>query len=106
MRLFFWVWTMKEAYTKALGLGLGFDFSRIEYDVPRETLTVDGAVPPGWQITKFEIAHGRDAYQGVAARYVGGDTATAIVSRESQEAGWLVEYGAAEFVTRAIAELH
>ncbi|TIB69252.1 4'-phosphopantetheinyl transferase [Wallemia mellicola] len=28
------LWTLKEAYTKALGFGLGFDFSRVAYEFP------------------------------------------------------------------------
>lgn len=28
------LWTLKEAYTKALGFGLGFDFSRVAYRFP------------------------------------------------------------------------
>ncbi|KLO15657.1 hypothetical protein SCHPADRAFT_812906, partial [Schizopora paradoxa] len=30
LRYLFIIWTLKEAYTKALGLGMGFDFRRIE----------------------------------------------------------------------------
>ncbi|KAI9448299.1 hypothetical protein H4582DRAFT_79355 [Lactarius indigo] len=29
---FYLIWTIKEAYTKAIGLGLGFDLQRIEYE--------------------------------------------------------------------------
>lgn len=99
---------MKEAYTKALGLGLGFDFSRIEYDVARETLTVDGETPLGWQFIKFELGNERngeqEAYQGVAARYTGGNV-TDISAQDSKCGNWLVHYDAAAFVTRAIQEL-
>jgi len=108
VRLFFWIWTMKEAYTKALGLGLGFDFSRIEYNATRETLTIDGETPLGWQINKFEIQNERngeqEAYQGVAAKFIGGDL-TVISTPDSKEGNWLVHYDAANFVTRAIQEL-
>lgn len=108
VQLFFWIWTMKEAYTKALGLGLGFDFSRIEYDVARETLTVDGETPLGWQFIKFELGNERngeqEAYQGVAARYTGGNV-TDISAQDSKCGNWLVHYDAAAFVTRAIQEL-
>lgn len=52
----FLLWTLKEAYTKALGLGLGFDFSRIEYDFDNRTLEIDGRAPVGWRIRTMEIA--------------------------------------------------
>lgn len=104
IRRFFWIWTMKEAYTKALGLGLGFDFRRIEYNLPTNILTVDGEVPKGWQLIKFEIDHKQDSYQGVAARFVGGDE-TVVVPHASQGADWLVHYDAASFVCLAIEEL-
>jgi 4'-phosphopantetheinyl transferase len=51
----FLLWTLKEAYSKALGLGLGFDFSRIEYDFPSQNLRVDGTTPHGWDLRIFDV---------------------------------------------------
>ena len=95
---------MKEAYTKALGLGMGFDFRRIEYNPQTDTMTVDGGIPKGWQLIKFEIVHQRDMYQGVAAKFVGGDE-TLVLPRSSQSADWLVHYDAASFVCQAMKVL-
>jgi 4'-phosphopantetheinyl transferase len=95
---------MKEAYTKALGLGLGFDFHRIEYDLLTNILTVDGKIPKGWQLIKFEVGHDHDMYQGVAARFVGGDE-TAVLHHSDQAADWLVRYDAASFVSNAMKQL-
>jgi len=103
LRRFFWIWTMKEAYTKALGLGMGFDFKRIEYDVAKNILTVDGSIPKGWQLVKFEIDHGMDVYQGVAANFIGGNE-TIVLSRFSESTN-LVRYDATTFVLRALDEL-
>ncbi|EGO01734.1 hypothetical protein SERLA73DRAFT_177190 [Serpula lacrymans var. lacrymans S7.3] len=101
LRRFFWIWTMKEAYTKALGLGLGFDFCRIEYDAVSDTLTIDGQIPKGWQFVKFQLTHDGALYQGVAARLVGGHGTE--ISNISQQR--LSHYSAACFVKRAIKEL-
>jgi 4'-phosphopantetheinyl transferase len=103
LRRFFWIWTMKEAYTKALGLGMGFDFKRIEYDVAKNILTVDGSIPKGWQLVKFEIDHGMDVYQGVTANFIGGNE-TIVLSRFSESTN-LVRYDATTFVLRALDEL-
>jgi 4'-phosphopantetheinyl transferase len=95
---------MKEAYTKALGLGMGFDFGRIEYNLSTDVLTVDGEIPKGWELIKFEVVCERDMYQGVAARFVGGDR-TLVLPPSSQSEDWLVHYDAASFVCQAIEEL-
>jgi len=93
---------MKEAYTKALGLGLGFDFCRIEYNVVEEKMTIDGQIPKGWQFLKFEINHGGALYEGVVARLVGGHSTE--ISNISDQC--LSHYDAASFVKRAIEELN
>jgi len=51
----FLLWTLKEAYSKALGLGLSFDFSRMDYDFNSQTLRVDGEIPSGWDIRIFDL---------------------------------------------------
>jgi 4'-phosphopantetheinyl transferase len=95
LRRFFWIWTLKEAYTKALGLGLGFDFRRIEYNIPENIVKVDGAIPKGWQFCKFELLDDLDLYQGVVAEFVGGDEAAAILQPSSE---WLTTFKADAFL--------
>ena len=99
--LFFWMWTLKEAYSKALGLGLGFDFARIEYNIHEGVVLVDGKVPKGWHFTKFELSVGDDRYQGVVAEFFGGDRTEIVMA----EPNWLVQYSAQDFVQAAIHEL-
>ncbi|CAE6522174.1 unnamed protein product [Rhizoctonia solani] len=70
------MWTVKEAYTKALGEGLGYDFARIEYDVLNEKVAVDGKPPSGWEIVSFLAKHATDTYVISTARHIGGDQVT------------------------------
>lgn len=102
LRRFFWMWTLKEAYTKALGLGLGFDFSRIEFDVVNRTVRVDGAVPEGWAFRMFVIADGQDIYEGVVAQYV-GEGPTTVVHEETND--WLTVQDAVTFTENALKVL-
>ncbi|KJA24502.1 hypothetical protein HYPSUDRAFT_1074753 [Hypholoma sublateritium FD-334 SS-4] len=99
LRRFFWMWTLKEAYTKALGLGLGFDFSRVEFDVVNRVVRVDGVVPEGWAFRMFVIADGQDVYEGVVAEYVGG-VPTTVVHEETN--GWLTVQDAVAFTENAL----
>lgn len=103
LRRFFWMWTLKEAYTKALGLGLGFDFARVEFDVKTRKVRIDGEMPVGWRFSMFVINVGEDLYEGVVAEYLGGSDNE--VMTEFQEHGWLKRYDAASFVKKAIDEL-
>ncbi|KAJ7781477.1 hypothetical protein B0H16DRAFT_1659036 [Mycena metata] len=92
---FFWMWTAKEAYTKALGLGLGFDFRRVEFDPVLDVLRVDGIAPKGWRFDKFK---------GVVAEFVGGNTDCVVIS-ESSPQEWLSVLDATSFIENAIQEL-
>ncbi|KAJ7095175.1 hypothetical protein B0H15DRAFT_775098 [Mycena belliarum] len=100
---FFWVWTVKEAYTKALGLGLGFDFRRLEFDPVLNLFRVDGAAPKGWQLTKFNVFQATDVYQGVVAEFVGRDVT--LVIPESSPHEWLTILDATSYIQNAVQQL-
>ena len=87
---------------------MGFDFSRIEYDVPSDTVRIDGSVPRGWEFLRFELRNelsgGRlEEYVGVVARYIGGETETRV--RAASNDGWLRVYEATVFLRDSINEL-
>jgi 4'-phosphopantetheinyl transferase len=75
IRHIFLLWTLKEAYTKALGLGLGFDFKRIDYNIAQNSVSIDGRPAQGWHFLFFVVQEqgSADVYQGVVARWVGGE---------------------------------
>lgn len=99
LKRFFWMWTLKEAYTKALGLGLGFDFSRIEFDVLNKVVKVDGQIPEGWRFNMFVIEDGEDPYQGIVAEYIGG-VPTEVIEEGSKD--WLKVKEAVSFTENAV----
>ncbi|KAI0773881.1 hypothetical protein C8Q74DRAFT_1267188 [Fomes fomentarius] len=111
LRRFYLIWTLKEAYTKALGLGMGFDFSRIEYDVPNDMVRIDGKVPLGWEFTRFELRHALkdetvEDYVGVVARFLGDDaTFESKVYNAPSSPSWLHIRDATDFLAAAIREL-
>jgi len=99
---FYWIWTLKEAYVKSLGLGIGlFEIKRIEYNVPEERVLVDGKPANGWQFRKFKTQYLGESYVGVASKFIGGRATTI----EEIDEGSLVVYDAAPFVDRAVEEL-
>jgi 4'-phosphopantetheinyl transferase len=108
---FYLIWTLKEAYTKALGLGLGFDFKRIEYDKAKNRVKVDGIILKGWTFDIFRVPdpegkEGDGGYIGVAAKCVGGKR-EAVVRRspESSDLFSLSTFTAEDFMSRALREL-
>jgi len=75
LKIFFWMWTLKEAYTKALGIGLGFDFKRVEFRVPTKQVYVDGVLLKSWIFNMVTIDVAGESYQVVVAEHkVDGET--------------------------------
>jgi len=100
LRRVYILWTLKEAYLKAIGqpLRLGFDWNRIECDIPNETITVDGHKLRGWEFRLFKAnvnVHPRkdprseQVYQVTAAVHRGGDQTVFIWNQELRLDPWL-----------------
>jgi len=101
---FYLIWTIKEAYTKAIGLGLGFDPSRIEYDMRTNTVAVDGAIATDWQFETSLVMVDEKPYRITVAQFVGsgnGSSGTVVPLAQRQ----IVCSGASSFVRKALHQL-
>jgi len=81
----FTLWTLKESYVKALGVGITFDISRIEYDFEEHVLRVDGLPLRKWKVSSFRFdrlyGEGLEEYVGaICYRIQEGDTGGLVVS--------------------------
>ncbi|KAF8154303.1 hypothetical protein B0H34DRAFT_84498 [Crassisporium funariophilum] len=84
---------LKEAYIKAIGQPIGFDFSRLEFDVPNRRATGDGVPLTGWEFrvfaAKLGVARGtilkQEEYECVCAYYRGNEETTFIFHETHQE---------------------
>jgi len=99
---FYLIWTIKEAYIKAIGLGLGFDPSRIEYDMRANTVAVDGAVATDWRFGSSQITVDEEAYRVTVVQFVGGGNGSGTVV--SLDQGQVERTGASRFVRKALRQ--
>ncbi|KAF8505507.1 4'-phosphopantetheinyl transferase superfamily [Russula emetica] len=100
---FYLIWTIKEAYTKAIGLGLGFNPSRIEYDISPNTVAVDGVIASDWLFETSQVTVDGEAYRVTVAQFVGNGHGTGTVVPLSQSQ--IVCSGASYFVRKALRQL-
>jgi 4'-phosphopantetheinyl transferase len=102
---FYLIWTIKEAYTKAIGLGLGFNPSRIEYDMSANTVAVDGVIASDWLFETSQVTVDGAAYRVTVAQFMGKGnghgTGTVVPLSQSQ----IVCSGASYFVRKALRQL-
>lgn len=102
MREFCFIWALKEAYTKSLGLGLGLDFRRVECDLTQKTFRIDGVLLKGWQFWTFLLPYNGNVYVGALSNFIGSD-ATATFETLPSDALRIID--ATEFVQYAVSEL-
>jgi len=99
----FELWTIKESYTKALGSGLGFDFSRVEYDFRTRTLSIDGQTLCGWFLGIFHFEVEGDKYIGATCHRLEEDSTPCIVEvLNIQDAPWCRRLSALQVIEEAV----
>lgn len=99
---FYLIWTIKEAYTKAIGQGLGFNLQRIEYDFATKTVTVDGGAATKWQFETSQVTVDEEVYRVAVAQFMGSNNGGTVVTLAQ---GRIMRTGASSFVRKAFHHL-
>ena len=92
--------TLKQAYLRAVGQPLGFDWSRMEFNVPENTATGDHRVLHGWEFRLYKACVGierkgqkiKEEYQCCSALFR-GHNGVKFVFEDEQFDNW------AQFIT-------
>jgi len=100
---FYLIWTIKEAYTKAIGQGLGFNLQRIEYNFATKTVTVDSVAATEWQFETSQVTVGEEVYRVTVAQCMGSSNGSGTVVTLAQ--GRMMRTGASTFVRKAFHHL-
>ena len=100
---FYLIWTIKEAYTKAIGQGLGFNLQRIEYNFATKMVTVDGVAATEWQFETSQVTVDEEVYRVTVAQFMGGSNGCSTVVTLAQ--GRMMRTGASSFVRKAYHHL-
>ena len=105
------VWTYKEALTKNMGLGLGFDFSRIQVGFwhTEPQLLVDGRAESRYRFREVALqTHGRNARVAIALGPRAWDERMSkrpVPAQEASSQGWLRVWTYDAFMEYARASL-
>jgi 4'-phosphopantetheinyl transferase len=102
--------TIKTAYIKALGQPPGFDFSRIDCNIPEETIEVDGRSLTGWEFRLFKANLGvvrrglliEETYQCSVAVHRGGDETRFIWEEDEKNMANWVHFITTDTVLRSL----
>ncbi|TFK36094.1 hypothetical protein BDQ12DRAFT_610620 [Crucibulum laeve] len=84
---------LKESYTRAIGQPIGFDYGRIEFNVPGRTVCTDNLPLQGWEFRIFEarlgVARGEhlvvEDYQCAVAFFRGSQESTFVWYKNTKE---------------------
>lgn len=90
---------LKQAYIKAIGQPIGFDWSRLEFLIPAQTAYGDSAPLQGWEFRVFEAQVGvarqnklvKERYQCVCAFFRGarGDSRFIFYETNAELESWV-----------------
>jgi len=100
---FYLIWTIKEAYTKAIGQGLGFNLQRIEYNVATKMVTVDCVAATEWRFETSQVTVDDEVYRVTVAQFMGSNNGGGAVVTLAQ--GRMMRTGAISFVRKAFHNL-
>ncbi|TFY83476.1 hypothetical protein EWM64_g547 [Hericium alpestre] len=104
---------LKSAYIKAIGQPIGFDWSRLEFNVPEETCFGDGQPLTGWEFRLYKSQLGvlrkgatvEESYQCVTAHFRGTLNSTFVWQDNNKDLESWVQFINIDQMTNVIPKL-